>query len=72
MAAFAERVRRGEVSGPYTDARAELYARCALIDDDEFARRDSADVADESLADHFGVPVEQIAAKRADLRHPAA
>lgn len=67
MALFANQIREGEVPGPYNDARAELYARCALIPDEEFRRLEDEGWSDEILADHFGVPVEQVAAKRLDL-----
>jgi len=68
MCVFADRVQSGEIAGPYSDARAELYARSALIDDDEFTRADIQGVGDEALASHFNVPLEQMAAKRLDLR----
>jgi len=66
--AFANEVHTGALPGPYSDDRAELFARCALIDDDEFLRGQAAGDDDETLASRFGVPVEQIAAKRRDLR----
>jgi hypothetical protein len=69
MALFALQVRNGEVDGPYTDDRAELYARCALIPDDEFVRLLSEDWEDEILASHFAVPTEQVAEKRLDLQN---
>ncbi len=68
MALFAKQIRDGEVEGPYTDARAELYCRCALIPDEEFAEVDTGDFTDEVLAGHFGVPTEQVALKREDVR----
>ena len=68
MCVFAERVHAGELAGPYNDARAELYARCALIDDDEFACASADGESDAALAARFSVPIEQIAAKRRDLR----
>jgi hypothetical protein len=67
MCAFAGRVHAREVAGPYTDDRAERYARCVLIDDDAFRHAAEASVDDESLANRFNVPVEQIQAKRDDL-----
>ena len=67
MALFAKQIHDGELDGRYTDARAELYARCALIPDEEFARLETEGWDDEVLAEHFGVPVEQIAAKRYDV-----
>lgn len=67
MCVFAERVHAGELPGPYSDARAEFYARCALIDDDEFARAEADGESDDALAARFSVPIEQIDAKRRDL-----
>ena len=34
MCAYADRVRSGRLPGPYSDDRAELFARSALIDND--------------------------------------
>ena len=67
MALYALAVRQRAAPGPYTDARAELFARLALIDDDQFEMLDANGVSDELLAGHFGVPVEQIERKRQDL-----
>ena len=69
MCAFAERVQSGELTGPYSDHRAELYARSALIDDDEFMRATDEGLDDNELAARFNVPIEQIEAKREDPRH---
>lgn len=66
MAAFAAEVRRGSAPGPYTHARAEMFARLALIDDDQFEMLDANGLSDDLLAGHFGVPVEQIERKRHD------
>jgi hypothetical protein len=68
MCLFAERVQAGELPGPYSDHRAELYARSALIDDDEFRRATNEGLDDRELAARFNVPLEQIDAKREDLR----
>ena len=68
MAAYALEVRRGAAPGPYTHARAQLFARLSLIDDDQFEMLDANGMSDELLAGHFGVPVEQIERKRQDLR----
>lgn len=67
MCVFAQRVRDGDLLTPYSDGRAERYARSALIDDDEFRRADVRGDGDEALAAQFNVPVEQIEAKRRDL-----
>lgn len=67
MAAYALEVRSGSAPGPYSHACAELFARYALIDDDQFEMLDANGISDELLAGHFGVPVEQIERKRQDL-----
>lgn len=67
MASYAVRVHQGLAPGPYTDRRAELFARLVLMDDDEFKRLDALDIGDRTLAGHFVVPVEQVAEKRADI-----
>ena len=67
MAAYALEVRHGSAPGPYSHARAELFARLALIDDSQFEMLDANGMRDELLAGHFGVPVEQIERKRHDL-----
>ena len=71
MAAYALEVRHGSAPGPYTNARAELFARFSLIDDDQFEMLDANGMSDELLAGHFGVPVEQIERKRQDLSDAA-
>ena len=48
--------------GPYTDTRAEHFARLALIDPDIIAAPPHA--TDTELADMLAVPIEQIAAHR--------
>jgi hypothetical protein len=68
MCVFADRVHAEELPGPYSDARGELYARSALIDDDEFTRVEADGESDVALATRFSVPIEQIDAKRQDLR----
>jgi hypothetical protein len=65
MAVCARDVDQGELPGPYADELAEAYARAFLMPDDEFAS--AAGEPDEALAARFGVPLEQIALKRADL-----
>jgi hypothetical protein len=67
MATYAVRVRRGSAPGPYTDARAALFARLVLMDDATFKELDELEIGDVLVAGHFGVPVEQVAEKRADL-----
>ncbi len=65
MALYARDVETGEQPGPYTNDRAELFARCALIDPAELWTH--SDRADTELAEHFGVPVKQVALRRAEL-----
>jgi hypothetical protein len=65
MCAYAIEVRLGRVPGPYDDKRAALFARFALIDDEEF--RLCAGWCDTALARRFRVPVGEIARKLADL-----
>jgi hypothetical protein len=65
MCLFSRDVDTGLVPGPYRSEDAEFYARCVLIADDEFEL--DCGKPDQELADRFGVPAEQIAAKRQDL-----
>jgi hypothetical protein len=68
MGSYAMQVRGGLAPGPYTDERAERFARCALIDDEEFRVLDANRLDDRLIAGHFGVPVEQVDEKRRDLQ----
>lgn len=65
MAFFARDVANGRLSGPYSLRRAEHFARCALMPDDEFAPLDR--FPDPVLAEYFNVPLEQVGEKRADV-----
>src|SRR5918998_1846760 len=65
MGLYAIEVAAGRLPAPYDDDRAQYFARTFLIDDDAF--RHCAHHSDVELADRFGVPVAQIAQKRADL-----
>lgn len=65
MALYARDVQTGTQRGPYTDHDAELFARCALIDPAELWT--DADLPDDQLAEHFGVPPRQVALRRAEL-----
>ena len=68
---FALDVLEGNVPGPYTDDRAAQFARDALIPDEEFDDLEAFD--DAVLAQHFNVPLSEIASKRTDLhRHARA
>ena len=64
MAFFARDVLTGALPGPYTDTRAEHYARLALIDPDTIAAHPHA--TDAELAAMLTVPIDQIAAHRHD------
>jgi hypothetical protein len=55
---------------PYTDARAEAYARRALMPKADFLRR--LQLPDHRLAEAFNVPLEQVAVRRAELASPSA
>lgn len=65
MAAFGNEILNGRLDGPYTPERAAHFARTALIPDQEFAVVN--DVDDALLAEHFNVPIFQMAEKRTDL-----
>jgi hypothetical protein len=65
MCLYSRDVDEGAVPGPFTSCDAELYARCVLLPDEEFGRH--AREGDGELARRFGVPGEQVAAKRRDL-----
>ncbi len=66
MCLYAHDLRRGLVPGPYSDRRAELYARCLLLCDRAVAT--AAALSDAELAERFGVPLEQARAKRGELQ----
>jgi hypothetical protein len=66
MCQFREQVERGALPGPFSSERAELWARCVLIDPAQLRARWNR--SDAALAEHFGVPVDQVAAAREDLR----
>lgn len=65
MCLFAMDVNAGLAPAGYSDELALLFARCVLIDDLEFGVYGDED--DAALAERFGVPVAQIAAKRIDI-----
>jgi hypothetical protein len=68
MAAYALQLREEPELGPYTHERAERFARCVLIGDEEFRMLDANRLGDSLIAGHFGVPIEQVEKKRDDLR----
>ena len=66
MCLYAHDVPGGLVPGPYSDQRAELYARCLLLPDQAVTA--ATTLTDAELAERFGVPLEQARAKRGELR----
>jgi hypothetical protein len=68
MGAYALKLRDEPELGPYSDEHAERFARCVLIDDDEFRMMDANRLEDRLIAGHFDVPVEQVGEKRRDLQ----
>lgn len=68
LALYARDVLRGELPDEprhYVPARAERYARACLLPQRDFPARRY--FTDHELAELFGVPVEQITARRAEL-----
>ena len=65
MCLYALDVRLELVPGPYTDQRAELYARCLLLPDHTVTAARA--LTDAELAERFDVPLEQARAKRGEL-----
>jgi hypothetical protein len=66
MAIYAHLIASGQHRGPYDDQDAERFARHALIDQHELLER--ANQADELLAEHFRIPIDQIPLARAESR----
>jgi hypothetical protein len=65
MCQLAMEIERGLIPGPYDEERAEGYARDALMAADCFAAL--AALPDAYLAACFGVPTEQVTARRVEL-----
>lgn len=65
MCFYSRELREGRLAGSYGDEAARLFARYALMDDDEFLA--AAGEGDEALAQRFGAPVGEVVAKRQDL-----
>jgi hypothetical protein len=65
MAIYAHLIACGQHAATYNDQDAQRFARHALIDQHELLER--ASQADENLAEHFRVPLDQITAARAEL-----
>jgi len=66
LAFFGRDVATGHQAGPYTTERAEHFARCALLPDEEFLPLEQ--FPDGVLAEYFNVPLDQVAEKRADFQ----
>lgn len=64
QAVFAQLIAARRLAGPFTDWRAEHFARVVLMPDAEFD--ELAELSDALIAGHFDVPVDQVALKRAD------
>ena len=58
-------MQRGEGAEPYDERKASYYARAILMPDEEFDALSST-LDDVGLAEHFGVPQEEVEAKRMD------
>jgi hypothetical protein len=67
---FVLELQGGHIPGAFSEARADHFARCALMPDDEFAPLGERE--DVAIAAHFGVPVAQVPAKRLDMQIHAA
>jgi hypothetical protein len=67
MAWYAQLVLSGQMPADYTDDDAERFARFALIDSDQLARRHRD--SDEVLAVRFGVPEDEVARARKELHN---
>ena len=65
LAFFGRDVATGRQPGPYTTERADHFARCALLPDEEFLPLEQ--FPDGVLAEYFNVPLDQVAEKRVDL-----
>jgi hypothetical protein len=62
---YSRDIDTGELPGPFIQPAAELYARSFLVADEEFEPYAGED--DLLLSRWFGLPLEQVAAKRSDL-----
>lgn len=65
MCWYARDVLTGVAPGPYSDSLAEFCVRAFLVDDHDFAAVRHCE--DAILAEHFAVPLDQVAKKRLDL-----
>jgi hypothetical protein len=62
---YSRDIDTGALRGPFEQSEAELYARSFLVADEEFS--EFAHEEDRLLEQRFGLPVEQVRARRADL-----
>ncbi len=78
LAVYATEIAEGHYPGPYRTVDAHDFARCMLMPADEFLARARWD--DHELAEHFAVPINQVAIHRGEMvacrgehgwRHPA-
>lgn len=65
LAIYAVTIAEGHYPGPYRTSDAHDFARCMLMPADEFLPL--AGQADHELAEHFAVPVDQVAIHRGEL-----
>lgn len=66
LALHAFEVTTGLERGSFDQGRAERFARALLMPSEEFYA--VADENDAELAERFGVPIEQVPARRVELR----
>jgi hypothetical protein len=66
VALVAREMALGPDPEPYDEGLAQFYARILLMPNDEFELL-SDELSDAELAERFNVPLEQVAAKRADV-----
>jgi predicted transcriptional regulator len=69
LALHAFEVATGLQRGPFDQPRAERFARALLMPCEQFLAL--VDESDAALAEWFGVPVEQVPLRRAELSSPA-
>lgn len=65
MCIYARDTLTGRLPGPYSDADGEAFARRALVDPEILKAHAAA--SDHELAELVGIPLEQLAAARAEL-----
>ena len=65
LAVYATEIAEGQYPGPYRTADAQDFARCMLMPAGEFLTL--AERSDCELAEHFAVPLGQVAVHRGEL-----